>query len=94
MKLNILERTSPYLIVLIIILLFLILGACTNKKGATDALLDSSYHPIEVGGYGWFDCGEDDWYATRFKAYNQDSSRIVTGCVCQGLFKGKTIRLD
>lgn len=78
-----------------IILLFgLLIISCTNKEDATKALLDASYHPIEVGGYGWFDCGQDDFYSTRFKAYNSDSTRIVTGCVCSGLFKGKTIRLD
>ncbi len=70
------------------------LSSCTNKNEAEKALKDSGYHPIEVGGYGWFDCSEDDMYATKFKAYSHDSSRVVTGCVCQGIFKGKTIRLD
>jgi hypothetical protein len=70
------------------------LSSCTNKNEAEKALKDSGYHPIEVGGYGWFDCSEDDMYATKFKAYSPDSSRVVTGCVCQGIFKGKTIRLD
>jgi hypothetical protein len=68
---------------------------CTNKNGATDALLDAGYHPIKVGGYSFFGCSEEDFYSTRFKAYSSDSTRIVSGQVCEGLFfKGKTIRID
>lgn len=70
------------------------LMSCTNPSGAKKALIDSGYHPIEVKGYGWFDCSESDVYATRFKAYSADCTRVVTGCVCQGFFKGKTVRLD
>lgn len=78
----------------IIIFLF-ILSSCTDEKGAKNALLDAGYHPIEVGGYGYWDCSKDDNVATRFKAYSPDSSRIVSGCVCSGIIgKGKTIRLD
>lgn len=61
---------------------------------ATEALKDAGYHPIEVGGYSWFSCGQEDLFSTNFKALSPDSSRTVTGAVCQGLFKGKTIRLD
>lgn len=77
-----------------ILLLTIITFSCTNKKGAEKALRDAGYHPISIGGHGWFCCGEKDQYSTRFKAYSPDRTRIVTGCVCQGLLKGKTIRLD
>jgi hypothetical protein len=70
------------------------LSSCTNVDGATEALKGAGYHPIEVGGYAYFGCGEDDFYRTKFKAYNNDSTRIVTGQVCQGILKGKTIRID
>ena len=79
--------------ILTILLLGLIIS-CTDNETATNALLDAGYHPIEVGGYGWLECSEDDVYATRFKAYSSDSTRVVEGCVCQGWWKGKTIRLD
>ena len=69
-------------------------SSCTNKSRATEALLDAGYHPIEVGGYGFFKCSEDDHFATNFKAYSPDSTRVVDGCVCQGWFKGSTIRLN
>jgi hypothetical protein len=90
MKNNIKTSTISIALTLLVMLSL----SCTNKKGAENALKDAGYHPIEVGGYGWFDCSEDDMYATRFRAYSPDSSRIVKGCVCQGMFKGKTIRLD
>lgn len=74
--------------------LFVLLFSCTNEKGARKALLDSGFHPIEVGGYDWWGCGENDLYSTKFLAYSSDSTRIVKGCVCEGLFKSKTIRVD
>lgn len=77
-----------------VLLVSLVSISCTDDKAAKEALKDAGYHPISVGGYGWLDCGKGDFYATRFKAYSADSSRKVSGCVCQGLFKGKTIRLD
>lgn len=68
--------------------------SCTDEKGAEKALIQNGYHPIEVGGYGFFDGSEDDVFKTRFKAYSPDSSQIIEGTVCSGWFKGKTIRLD
>lgn len=81
----------------VIIILFALLAffSCTDEKGATKALLDSGYKPIEVGGYGWFCGSKNDTYVTKFKAYSpNDSTRIVTGVVCRGWFKGSTIRLN
>lgn len=83
-----------FVIYLIATMTIMILFSCTDTSKAKKVLLDAGYHPIEVGGYGLLDCSQDDMYATRFKAYSPDSSRIVTGCVCQGWFKGNTIRLD
>lgn len=77
-----------------IAILFISLQSCTATDDAREALKDAGYHPIKVGGYGWFSCSEDDFYATKFKAYSPDKSRVVEGCVCQGFWKGKTIRLD
>lgn len=78
----------------IIIALSTAVISCTDPKGSTKALIDAGYHPIKVGGYGFFKCDEKDVFSTNFKAFSPDSSRIVTGCVCKGWFKGKTIRLD
>jgi hypothetical protein len=69
-------------------------ASCTDEKGARRAIENEGMHPIEVGGYDVFACSNDDHYATKFKAYSADSSKIVTGCVCAGLLKGSTIRFD
>lgn len=80
---------------IIIVLAALALFSCTDEEGSTKALLDSGYKPIEVGGYGWFSGSKNDTFVTKFKAYSpNDSTRIVTGVVCRGWFKGSTIRLD
>lgn len=79
---------------LITLLISSFFSSCTKEDSATIALKQAGYHPIKVGGYGFFNCSEDDVFATRFTAYSNDSSMIVKGCVCEGFFKGKTIRLD
>jgi hypothetical protein len=78
----------------IAILLIAFTTSCTDEDSAEKVLRDAGYHPIEVGGYGFLKCGNGDQYATKFKAYNNDKTRIVTGVICQGVLKGKTIRLD
>jgi hypothetical protein len=65
-----------------------------NTVSAKKVLIQNGYYPISVGGYGWFECGDGDYYRTKFTAYNQDSTSIVTGCVCEGFLKGKTIRFN
>lgn len=78
-----------------LILLIGLASSCTNKKGAIQALEAHGFkRPYKIGGYGFFACSEDDVYATRFSAYSQDSTKVVSGCVCQGIFKGKTVRID
>jgi hypothetical protein len=84
-----------YLIALILIIILLSsMESCTDVEGSKDALRDLGMQPIEVGGYGWFGCAYDGPYSTKFTAYSTDKTRIVTGCVCAGLFSGKTIKLD
>lgn len=81
--------------IIAILLMTLFCASCTDKDGANKALLDSGYKPIEIGGYGWFSGSKNDTFVTKFKAYSpNDSTRIVTGVVCRGWFKGSTIRLD
>lgn len=78
--------------------LYILLAAftfsCTNPEGAKKALLDAGYTNVKTGGYDPFACGENDFYATKFSATSPNGKRKVTGCVCQGVLKGKTIRLD
>ena len=79
----------------LLLLLTLFITSCTDNDSAREALKDAGYkEPYKIGGYGFAECSQGDVYATRFKAWNVDSTRQVSGCVCSGWFKGKTIRLD
>lgn len=81
-------------VILLAIIAISLTSCLTDVEGSKKALIESGYHPINVGGYGWFSGGKEDFYVTKFKAYSPDSTHIVTGVVCKGLLKGKTVRLD
>ena len=67
-------------------------GGCTAPDRTYETLDKAGYKHIEVGGHSWFECGEDDTFATEFTAVNP-SGRRVSGTVCCGLVaKGCTIR--
>lgn len=58
------------------IAIILTLPSCTDKQGATKALLDAGYHPISVGGYAFLGCGEGDIYHTKFKVCRSDRADL------------------
>jgi hypothetical protein len=74
-------------------LLAVILSGCTAPDRTVRVLEDAGYSNIEIQGYAWFSCSEDDTYATRFTAQGP-TGRQASGAVCAGLLKGATIRLD
>ena len=76
-----------------LVILFSLLVGCTNPQGARRLLSNQGYTNIQITGYKFFACGEGDWYATGFRATNP-VGKIVTGCVCEGVFKNSTIRFD
>lgn len=77
----------------ILLVLFTLMG-CTQKDKSRELLEAHGMTDIEVGGYAWFGCSEDDEYRTKFKATTATGQR-VSGAVCAGLlFKGATIRYD
>lgn len=71
----------------------LLTAGCTNEKASIRVLESAGYTQIKMGGYGWFACGEDDIFATKFSAVGPNG-HLVTGVVCAGWFKGNTIRID
>lgn len=76
------------------ILAFVIAGlvsSCTAPDKAVTILEREGYENIEIRGYDFFGCSEDDFYHTGFTASKND--QVVNGVVCSGLFKGSTIRL-
>lgn len=66
-----------------------------DQSGTKALLLNQGYTNIDTsGGYSWFACSKDDFFATEFTAKNP-AGNIVSGTVCEGLlFKGSTIRFD
>lgn len=78
---------------LLLTLTLLALTGCTNADKATSVLHKQGYTDIEITGYDFFACSEDDFYATGFEAKTVTGEHI-SGTVCSGMFKGNTIRLD
>lgn len=79
---------------LLFIFIILIISSC-DKSGTKALLLNQGYTDVDTsGGYSWFACSKDDFFATEFTAKNP-AGNIVSGTVCEGLlFKGSTIRFD
>ncbi len=65
--------------------------ACTDDDRTISTLKASGFTGISVGGYGAFDCGKDDTYATKFTAMNPQGM-VVSGTVCCGFWKSCTVR--
>jgi hypothetical protein len=70
---------------------FLMTG-CTNGNVKT-TLEDQGFKKVKLTGYRPFKCSDDDSFHTGFEAISPNGTK-VTGTVCEGWIKGKTIRLD
>lgn len=68
-------------------------AGCTAPTKATKVLKDQGYTDIQITGYSWFMCSEQDTFSTGFRA-TAPSGAVVTGAVCSGFFKGYTIRFN
>lgn len=76
------------------ILFVVALSACTNADNATKVLSNAGYTNIQITGYNFFACSEDDKVHTGFTATAQNGNK-VEGTVCSGLlFKNSTIRFE
>lgn len=73
------------------ILALLLLTGCTDERASRAALESAGFSDITLTGYNWFGCGQDDSFATGFRAKNP-AGRNVEGVVCCGLMKGCTVR--
>lgn len=78
---------------ILLLITVLTLTGCTNADKATSVLQKQGYSEVEITGYSFFSCSEDDFYATGFEAKSL-TGEYISGTVCSGLFKGNTIRLD
>ena len=72
----------------------LLLASCgVNPITATRALEAQGLTNVQIEGYSWLGCGKEDTFASNFSATGVNGA-AVTGQVCQGLFKGTTVRYD
>lgn len=75
----------------LLVLAGLAVTGCTDPDTAVSTLESAGYSEIETGNYGLFACGNDDTFATKFKAVNPKGVK-TEGVVCSGWLKGGTIR--
>lgn len=78
---------------LVAVLFAMTLTGCTSESDTRRALTAAGYTNIEIHGFAWLSCSEDDQFKTRFTATGP-SGRPASGAVCSSWFKGSTIRLD
>ena len=79
---------------LFLISIFLLAVSCTDDKAFAEGkrqLESQGYTDIINTGYDSFCCSKDDDFSTGFSAKDKNGN-IITGCFCNGLFKGVTIR--
>lgn len=81
------------LFIVCLMVLALCLSGCTDAPKATNLLQSQGYTKIEMTGYSFFGCGKNDYWRTGFVATAPNGSR-VEGVVCEGIFKGQTVRFD
>jgi hypothetical protein len=76
--------------ILILLLVAALMTGCTQPDKASSILKRDGYQNIELTGYKWFACSEDDFFHTGFKATK--NGQEVEGVVCSEWFKGSTVR--
>lgn len=67
--------------------------ACVDTETAHRVLENEGMTDIETTGYRYLGCSKGDTFNSGFKATNANGKH-VEGVVCNGLFKGATIRFD
>jgi hypothetical protein len=77
---------------LLILITALTLCSCSSSNKAYHTLSSAGYTNIQTKGWaGPLWCGEEDVFSTKFTATNSNG-QVVSGVVCNGFFKGGTIR--
>lgn len=79
--------------IFIALALALCLLGCTDAPKTTNLLQSQGYTQVQTTGYSFFGCGENDLWRTGFTAKSPNGS-YVEGVVCEGIFKGQTVRFD
>lgn len=79
--------------ILLMLVLALCMSGCTDAPKATNLLKSQGYTQIQIEGYSFFGCSEEDYWRTEFNATSPNGQR-VNGVVCEGILKGQTVRFD
>ena len=70
------------------------LGCTVSDERAAHVLKAAGYTEVELGGYAWLDCSEDDSLKTSFTAKGPSGVRVEGAVCCGMLAKNCTLRLD
>jgi hypothetical protein len=88
------KRTTAITALLITFLVGVTAGCTVPQDKALHVLKGAGYTDINLHGHAWWDCSEDDTFATEFTAKGPTGQR-VNGAVCCGFpAKNCTIRID
>jgi hypothetical protein len=74
------------------LILVSVLTGCT-RDNTKPFLEKQGYKEVELTGWRPTVCDSKDDFATGFRAKNSNGV-VITGVVCEGFLKGKTIRFD
>lgn len=77
---------------LVLVITLLCACACTDADATRETAESMGFTNVQIGGYAFFQCSDDDKFQTEFQATNPQGRR-VNGVVCCGLLKGCTLRL-
>ena len=77
----------------LLLLVAFVLHGCTDPDKARSVLKAQGYSEIEITGYNFLECSEDDIYRTGFTATAPNGIK-VQGTVCGGILKGSTVRYE
>lgn len=77
--------------IILLIVSIILFSGCSDKEGVKTFLERQGYKYVTTDSGNIFSCGKDDISATKFFAKNPNGYD-VSGVVCEGILKGKTIR--
>lgn len=69
------------------------MSGCTDSSHTEKVLSNDGYKDIQITGYRFFGCPDEDTFHTGFEATNANGKH-VSGVVCSGFIMGSVIRLD
>lgn len=76
-----------------LVLLAVLAAGCTNETGTQHALRVAGYKNVELLGYKWFSCHENET-CTKFTATAPDGETVTGHVSCGYFFRGCTIHIN